>query len=216
MIKLDIPQQDYHPLLKVRGEGTCAGFSNPLSLATEIAVPEGVVRVNSKAFADYHSVTSIKLPSTLKFIHSDAFSRTSIREIHIPTDIEFVRIYAFTACPNLTKLILDSEETARKIDRRAFSGTNLKEIEIDGVSYPVFSGSLDHSPKIYVKDGVIECIKDTEADFGKLQEKTQEWFEAFKQVPLENLLDRSNIPDPISLYTKETERWVSLRLGGKI
>ena len=68
---------------------------------SEIEVGEGVTTVGTYAFYDM-SVTSVKLPTSLRDIHMLAFGRcNALTEIHLPKGLENMDSYAFSYCDNL-------------------------------------------------------------------------------------------------------------------
>lgn len=54
----------------------------------EVILPEGVERLESYAFGGCENITSIKLPSTIKFIGSRCFSEVPITSLELPNGIE--------------------------------------------------------------------------------------------------------------------------------
>lgn len=204
--------------LIIRRGSACYGFRNIYETFFEVIIPEGVVEIATESFSLEKEVRSVILPSTIKTIDTYAFAQTSLTELHIPDSITLVNHNAFSSCSNLTKLVIDSEDTAKKIHRRAFNDTRLEEIIIAGVSYPCITGAESYSTKLYVKDGVVkEICSATEGGSNDAYiYKIQKWFDAFMLVPVEKLMDVSNIPVHGLSSADDIAHVIKLRLGGKL
>ena len=64
-----------------------------------------VVGVGERAFY-WGSVTSVTLPSTVKYIGYYAFGSSSIAEINMPEGLDSIADYAFYGCKSLAKVVL--------------------------------------------------------------------------------------------------------------
>ena len=58
------------------------------STITEVVLPEGLERIEEWAFLDCSNITSVKLPSTIKFLGSRCFEGCPITSIELPEGIE--------------------------------------------------------------------------------------------------------------------------------
>lgn len=58
------------------------------STITEVVLPEGLERIEKWAFLDCSNITTIKLPSTIKFLGSSCFSGVPITQLELPDGIE--------------------------------------------------------------------------------------------------------------------------------
>ena len=105
-------------------------LGDPENRIKRIEIEEGVTTIGYYAFHGFSSLVSVKLPSTLKIISSDAFSFcTSLEEIDIPEGVERILWDAFTGCYSLKKVRLPS--TLKDIRESAFSYcTSLSEITL--------------------------------------------------------------------------------------
>lgn len=60
-------------------------------------VPDGIIEISPKAFANAHSLSKIELPEGLKIIGDEAFKSTSIEKVKIPSTVEEIGKLAFPA-----------------------------------------------------------------------------------------------------------------------
>jgi len=119
-----------------------------------VAVPDGVIRIEDKAFCRNDEIVSVILPKGLKSIGTCAFALCySLRSVIIPDSIISIDIAAFFACRNLTYLDLYSD--AVKIGQKAF-------LECDGLAddsgFVIVDGYLfkhpENTKKLVVPEGV--------------------------------------------------------------
>ena len=90
----------------------------------EVVVEEGCTSIGQNAFTNIQHVTEIKLPSTLKSIHDNAFAGTLISEIRFPNNLTSIGNEAFSDCKYLKKVYLD--DNLEEIGDFAFYGTIIK------------------------------------------------------------------------------------------
>ena len=75
----------------------------------EFVVPEGVVNIYHRCFANCHSLKTVKLPSTIKRIGKKAFENClSLEEIFVPESITFIGEELFMNCSSLKRVSLPS------------------------------------------------------------------------------------------------------------
>ena len=84
-------------------------FSNCSSL-TSITIPTSVTSLQEGAFFGT-GLTSISIPSTLKRIEFNTFAYTRISSITIPASVEFIGQSVLRACPNLTQISVEADNT---------------------------------------------------------------------------------------------------------
>lgn len=70
----------------------------PEDLQGEYVIPEGVIRVESNAFADCRDLISIKLPESLQSIGVRGFKDCPLKQIHIPANVTSIEQFAFRGC----------------------------------------------------------------------------------------------------------------------
>ena len=70
----------------------------PEDLQGEYVIPEGVIRVESNAFADCIDLISIKLPESLQSIGVRGFKDCPLKQIHIPANVTSIEQFAFRGC----------------------------------------------------------------------------------------------------------------------
>lgn len=98
--------------------------------AKEFVVPEGVVNVYHRCFANCHSLKAVKLPSSIKRIGKKAFKNCiSLEDISIPESVTFIGEELFMNCSSLKRATLPSRIT--EIPTRMFCNCkSLVEIEL--------------------------------------------------------------------------------------
>lgn len=83
----------------------CRGIS-------KLTLPEGVTRIDDRAFQQLERLETVSLPSTLKKIGEGAFiACTSLREIHIPDGVTELGAEAFSNCEKLVAVHLPADLT---------------------------------------------------------------------------------------------------------
>ena len=135
---------------------------------TTILIPEGVTRVESKAFSYCPSLTSLNIPKSLTIIEESAFQRcnglTSINvagnnpKFHSAGNclIETERKTLVLGCRNS---VIPADDSVEKIGSYAFSGcSNLTSITIPGNVTIIGRGAFQDSGLISIifSDGVVE------------------------------------------------------------
>ena len=97
--------------LKVIGEATLSGAIK----LKELVIPEGVERIESRAFSHSDSLESVQLPNTLKYIGmlafghsgSGSYSYSSLKELRIPASVEYIG-YDFIFCRKNITIIFEA------------------------------------------------------------------------------------------------------------
>ena len=120
----------------VKTIGAQAGFGGSYN---EIIIPEGVERIEARAFqADVFgegidNLTKVTFPSTLKYIGQNAFFyRDGIREIHIDGHLERIESGAFESCHHLANVFINQVDI---ICESAFSAcSSLSYVELGSVN----------------------------------------------------------------------------------
>ena len=131
----DYAQDDALPVYCLKGKKTLTSFVFPdvlkrinpgafdgAGLKGSLNIPEGVVEIDERAFADNDFTGVLTLPSTLKKIGDSAFSGCLFNcPLNLPDGIEEIGSECFWNCRNLYgNLILPSH--LKKIGSRAFNG----------------------------------------------------------------------------------------------
>ncbi len=76
-------------------------FSNGDSI-TSVSIPASVAQIGSSAFADCSGLTSLALPAGLTSIGQNAFKKSALVSITIPSAVTYIGNAAFYACASLT------------------------------------------------------------------------------------------------------------------
>lgn len=109
----------------------------------EIKISGNIQEIGNRAFIGIRSLTTVKIPSSIKRIGDQAFYSTGITEISVPNDIEYIGKMAFLGCSDMKSLkVIDKTKkvTGFKdgsvIDENAFTScTSLTDVTIpDGVT----------------------------------------------------------------------------------
>lgn len=116
-------------------------FSGALGL-TSITLPEGITEIGRSAFSD-RKFSSIKLPSSIKYIGDNAFYNCeNLEEIVIPDGVESIGNSAFSSCIKLSSANIPNSITS--ISESLFAYTNISVIvipdNIKSIGYGAFSG----------------------------------------------------------------------------
>lgn len=122
-----------------------------------ISLPEGMTIIGSRIFADL-DFKSLSIPSTVTSINMYAFyDCDSIQSVIIPEGVTAIGIGAFYDCYSLSSVTFP-KSSLLTINRSAFSGCNLKSIEVpssvttigenafDMVTHVAYSGTAEGSP----------------------------------------------------------------------
>ncbi len=108
------------------------GHRTPVKGSPNIAVPEGVVKIQFNAFEGEYC-ESVIFPSTLKFVGKEAFNHCyNLKEVVIPDGVEELGAWAFNHCSSLEKIHLPA--SLIKLDKKYQPFNNcfgLKEITVD-------------------------------------------------------------------------------------
>lgn len=94
-----------------------------------VTIPEGITKINDRAFYKCSELKVINLPSTLKEIGIRAFFGTSIEEVNITNGVTEISDNAFSGCPNLRKISFP--DSIKTLGKQSFSGCwRLEEINL--------------------------------------------------------------------------------------
>lgn len=105
---------------------------------TEIVIPDGVMRIDDSAF-QMSGLTKIELSNTsaLSSVGNSAFNQTKITYMIIPSGLEEIGMYAFSACDSLTTVYYGGES----------------ETDWNNISIGVNNSSLISARKYYYRSG---------------------------------------------------------------
>lgn len=95
----------------------------------DFTIPDGTTELDEHAFADIKSLTSVKIPNSVKTIGVLAFEGcVNLKSVAIPESVTSIGEYAFGYCDNLTSATIANGVT--EIKPYAFYGSALERIEI--------------------------------------------------------------------------------------
>lgn len=105
---------------------------------TEIVIPDGVMRIDDSAF-QMSGLTKVELSNTsaLSSVGNSAFNQTKITYMIIPSGLEEIGMYAFSACDSLTTVYYGGES----------------ETDWNNISIGVNNSSLISARKYYYRSG---------------------------------------------------------------
>lgn len=144
-------------------------------------VPEGVVLINTSAFAMCDSLKNIVFPDSLEVIGDFAFSEcTSLESVTLPDNVTELSRFAFSGCAAIKNVKLSNSlqtigdaafsncklltsielpETVIEIGQAAFCSTGLTSVTIPkavtSIGYSAFGFSADSSNQIVQDDGFV-------------------------------------------------------------
>lgn len=104
---------------KLNGNGTCevVGFDRNSTVPARLVIPSSydgnrVIAVCDGAFSSVKGFDSVYISESIERIGANAFSKTDIKEVCLPTTLKSIGIEAFNGCANLNNVTLpDGLET---------------------------------------------------------------------------------------------------------
>jgi len=125
-------------------EGTSSiknnAFSSNFGSVTSIKIPVSVKSIGDQAFSGCSGIVSISIPDSVSSIGANAFSGcTGLKSVTIPNLVTKLGIYSFQNCSNLSSVTLPTSLTS--IDEGVFSGC----VKLPTVSFPNSLVSLGNS-----------------------------------------------------------------------
>lgn len=131
-ITLVIPTEYDGAPVKSIGESFATYSALKGIVATKVVVPEGITRINSRAFWLCETVETIELPASLLTLEHYAFwTCTALKEMKLPDGISKIGEYTFSKCSAMTKIDIPASVTV--IDAGAFKDcTALTDINFGG------------------------------------------------------------------------------------
>lgn len=123
----------------------------------DVAIPDGVKKIDLYAFSSCSSLTSVKLPESVRRIHVNAFEDCkNLTRVTIPEGVKSIGYWAFRNCESLESLTLP--KSLEKMAFGAFEGcTKLQEVTIPGgvdrIGDGAFSG-CSALKKVTIEKGV--------------------------------------------------------------
>lgn len=100
--KVTIPSKINGKLVTSIGElsfGRCTNIKS-------VTIPDGIITIENAAFVGAESLESVKLPSTLKEISSNAFAFTALKKVTIPKNVTSIGDFAFNGIGSLREMVI--------------------------------------------------------------------------------------------------------------
>ena len=104
-----------------------------------VTVPDGIVRIDTQAFADLDFIDTVILPDSVTFIGYAAFQGSSISHITVGKNVTLLGAFVFGSCKNLKTVVIQNPTIS--FGRAPFQNGS-DDFEI------VFEGSCDQFKKI--------------------------------------------------------------------
>ena len=91
----------------------------------DIKFPQDLIYIGMYCFEDCHSLESVDLPSSVKYMREGAFSSSGLKIFDAPRSLKYLEYQAFLDCFQLETVNLNNIEY---IDNEVFTYSNLKEL----------------------------------------------------------------------------------------
>ena len=102
---------------------------------TEVVIPEGVVEIGERSFADMKYITKVTFPKSLRTIQKYAFKNClSLRSVEIKDNVT-IRSFAFASCAALDSIYLGNDTVIEDVAFDAGNGLSIKSMFIGSVNY---------------------------------------------------------------------------------
>ena len=150
-------------------------YSDENTEITEVVIPEGVTRIEARAFRDAKSITSLTIPSSVTYIGEEAFEgMNSLNSINIPQGVTSIEPLTFCGCKVLSTVAIPESVTC--IGDRAFAKcSGLKDFYCYAFNVPdtgnnLFTNSPIGTARLHVPGRSIEAYRATEpwSSFGEI------------------------------------------------
>ena len=142
--------------LKITGNGAMQNYSSGNQpwkdyYIKKVTVEEGVTTIGDNAFYNMIQIEEIDLPNSLQKIGKQAFAKTTISEVYIPSNVEEICEAAFADCSYLKKVQFDydSQQNAKlkTIGDFAFNGCKINKYmifpnQLETVGMMAFTGTF--------------------------------------------------------------------------
>ena len=147
-----------HTSNDIIGEHAFSGCSS----LTSVNIPSSVKWIGESTFSGCSSLTSVNIPSSVAYIGDCAFQDcSSLTSINIPSSVTEIREYAFDGCSSLISVKIPSSVTS--IGGSAFSGcSGLRSIYVYAETVPstvagAFEGCDSKNCTVYVPKGTYDA-----------------------------------------------------------
>ena len=134
-------------------------FANCGSL-TSVSIPNTVTHIDDYAFYSCSGLTEITIPNSVVTINNYAFRYCSrLDNIIIPNSVTSIGEYAFADCSGLKTIIIG--DSVNSIGYYAFGGSNPSYVTCLATTPPSSSGSANTTAKLYVPLESVELYRTT-------------------------------------------------------
>lgn len=133
-----------------------------------VALPQGLVSIESRVFSCCRNLTEILFPSSLKVIGEHAFSSTALREIVIPGSVNEIPACAFSCCSDLEEVVIRAGVS--RIHDDAFACCdNLRRVYLEDTNIQIEPGAFRVSAHCLRKSQVAFYVLNGSCDQGKAE-----------------------------------------------
>ena len=119
-----------------------------------IEIPEGVLEIKESACERYENLSIVKLNTGLKIIGKNAFSKTNLKNVMIPSSVEYIEVYAFSCGYSHTTVLIQPGNKHYRTD-----GKCLFKINSDG-SEDLMWCFNNENPISYTVPDTVRTIKE--------------------------------------------------------
>jgi formylglycine-generating enzyme required for sulfatase activity len=142
--------------LKITGSGDMQNYSSGSQpwkdyYIKKVTIGEGITSIGDNAFYNMVQIEEIDLPNSLKKIGKQAFAKTLITEVEIPSHVEEICEAAFADCSYLRRVSFDYDSnkngSLKTIGDFAFNGCKIKDYmifpnQLETVGMMAFTGTF--------------------------------------------------------------------------
>jgi hypothetical protein len=135
-------------------------------------IPSSVKSIDTCAFQDCHTLTSITIPNSVTTIGPAAFNGSNLNSIHIPQSVNSIGIMAFGYCRELNTVMVDWSVSLNTNEEGYFDETEVIRY-FSYFKYPIFYGVNTSNIHLIVPAGTIDTYKSAPVwrTFGTITEK---------------------------------------------
>ncbi|MBQ4282832.1 MAG: leucine-rich repeat protein [Lachnospira sp.] len=124
---------------------------NGCSNITTVNNSEYVTEIGVGCFAGCTNLTGFKFSDSITGLGDSSFRNTGLKEVVLPANVTFLRLYVFGNCSSLTKVTVLNSELAYK-DNTIFSGSSVTLYAAAGSTTETYASANGHGFVVYTGD----------------------------------------------------------------